>query len=284
MKKKLIPALLVLTFLAAACATSGVNKGQFNLYDAQSEAKLGNELAAQMLSEYRKKGQVYEDPAANNYLNNLGQRLVQVLPEKLYPYHFYIVKTPEVNAFAIPGGHIFIFTGLINYCENEAELAGVMAHEAGHIVARHGTEQLSAQMAAAAAGAVLVAGLSGQVDPQVSQLAVDVVSTGVFLAYSRKDEREADDIGARTVIKAGINPSGMVNFFDRLSKKQGKMSDIEVFLSTHPDPGDREQHVKNIITETGAPPNLAVNSDQFNQIKAQVSKIAYPPDKKTIKK
>lgn len=284
MKKKLIPAMLVFMFLASACASSGVNKGQFNLYDPQSEAKLGNELAAQMLTEYRKKGQVYEDPGANNYLNSLGQRIVQVLPEKLYPYHFYLLKTPEVNAFAIPGGHIFIFTGLINYCENEAELAGVIAHESGHIVARHGTEQLSAQMAAAMAGAVLVQGLSGQVDPQITQLAVDIVSTGVFLAYSRKDEREADDIGARTVIKAGINPSGMVNFFDRLSKKQGKMSDIEVFLSTHPDPGDREQHVKNIIAETGAPANLAVNSDQFKQIKAQVSKIAYPPEKKTIKK
>jgi len=285
MKKKLIPSLLVLSFLAAACATSGYNKGQFNFYDPESEAKLGNELAAQMLSEYRKQGQVYEDPGANNYLNNLGQRIVQSLPEKLYPYHFYLLKTPEVNAFAIPGGHIFIFTGLINYCENEAELAGVMAHEAGHIVARHGTEQLSAQLAAQMAGAVLVAGLSGQVDPQVSQLAVDIVSTSVFLAYSRKDEREADDIGARTVFKAGFNPSGMVNFFDRLSKKQGKMSDIEVFLSTHPDPGDREQHVKNIVMELGPTESLAWNSEQFNQIKAQVSKIAYPPEtKKKAKK
>jgi len=284
MKKKLIPALMVLTFLAAACATSGYNKGQFNLYNPESEARLGNDLSAQMLSEYRKKGQVYDDPAANAYINTLGQRIAQSLPEKLYPYHFYILKSKEVNAFAIPGGHIFIFTGLINYCENEAELAGVMAHEAGHIVARHGTEQLSAQMAAAAAGAVLVAGLSGQVDPEITQLAVDIVSTGVFLAYSRKDEREADDIGARTVFKAGFNPSGMVNFFDRLSKKQGRMSDIEVFLSTHPDPGDREQHVKNIVMELGPTESLAWNSDQFNQIKAQVSKIVYPPDKKTIKK
>jgi predicted Zn-dependent protease len=271
------------TVWLAGCVTSGYNKGQFNLYSIEEEKKLGNQVATEFLNEYGKKGQVYNDPQTNAYINRLGQSLVQFGPEKQFTYKFYVLKSQEVNAFAVPGGHIFVFTGLINYCQNEAELAGVLAHEAGHIISRHGTEQLSAKIAASFAGNVLIAGLEGRVDPKITELVVNAVATGAFLAYSRKDETEADELGARMVFKAGYTPRGMVNFFDRLSKKQGKMSDIEVFLSSHPDPGNREQHIKDLMKQMGATENLKWDSPEFQQIKTQISNLQYPPQPKTAK-
>ena len=264
----------------SACATSGYNKGQFNLYSIDDEKKIGKEFADQLLSEYKKKGRVYNNPQANQYINQLGQTLVNHAPEKKFTYHFYLLKLRGVNAFAVPGGHIFVFTGLINYCQNEAELAGVIAHEIGHIVARHGTEQMSAQLTASVASAIVVAGLGlSGVDPSIAQLALDVVNTGAFLAYSRKDEREADEIGVKMLYKAGYHPEGMANFFDRLHKKVGDMSDLEVFLSTHPDPGDREKYVKDWIKDMGPTDQLKWDSKEFKAVKTKVSTIKYPKKK-----
>jgi len=274
--KKAICGFVLLSFILG-CATSGYNKGQFNLYSIDDEKRIGQDFANQLLSEYGKRGRVYDDPETNKYINQLGQKLVSEAPEKKFDYHFYVLKFRGVNAFAVPGGHIFVFTGLINYSQNEAELSGVIAHEIAHIAARHGTEQMSAQLAASVASSVVLAGvgLSG-VDPSLAQLALNVVNTGVFLSYSRKDESEADEIGAKMVYKAGYHPEGMKNFFDRLHNKVGDMSDLEVFLSTHPDPGDREKHIKDLIEEMGPTDNLKWDSKEFKEVKAKVSKIVYP--------
>jgi len=276
-RKKVIVLLISLLALITGCATSGYNKGQFNLYSIEEEKRMGDDFAKQLLSEYQKRGRVYDDPETNRYINQLGQKLVSYAPDNKFEFHFYVLKMKSVNAFAVPGGHIFVFTGLINYCENEAELAGVIAHEIGHVVARHGTEQMSKQLVASVASSIVVAGLGlSGVDPNIAQLALNVANTGIFLAYSRENETEADEIGARTVYKAGYHPEGMKNFFDRLHKKVGDMSDLEVFMSTHPDPGDREKHIKNLIKELGPTDSLKWDSREFRAVKSKVSSIVYP--------
>ncbi len=283
-KKYQIIGLLFLVGLTVTCASSGYNKGQFNLYSIDDEKRMGKEFADQLLSEYRKRGRVYDDPQTNQYINNLGQYLASKSPENKFDYHFYVLKLKGVNAFAVPGGYVFVFTGLINYSQNEAELAGVMAHEIGHIVSRHGTEQMSAQLAASVASSILVAGVAlGGGNANLAQLALNVASTGTFLSYSRKDESEADGIGAKTLYHAGYHPEGMVNFFDRLSKKVGDMSDLEVWLSTHPDPGDREKHIKDIIKEEGSTEGLKWDSKEFKAVKGKVSRIKYPNQGKNKK-
>ena len=269
-----------MVFYGFSCVSSGYNKGAFNLYSIEQEQKIGNDLAKQLLEEYQKKGQVYDDPQTLEYLNRMGQKLIQYAPEKDFQYHFYALKLPEVNAFAIPGGHIFVFTGLINYSQSEAELAGVLAHEQGHIIARHGTEQMSKQLAANIGASIVLQSVGGSVNPDVAGLAINIAATGYFLAYSRANEREADDLGARMIYKADWSPQGMVDFFDRLSKKEGKKSEIEIWLSTHPDPGDREQHVKQIMAQLGPKENLKMDSPEFGPIKAKISQIKYPEEKK----
>ncbi len=269
-----------LSLLALGCASNGYNKGQFNLYSIDEEKKMGDDFAQQLLDQYQKKGKVYNDKQVNNMVKRIGSTLAQHAPENKFSYHFYVIESRQVNAFAVPGGHVFIFTGLINYCQNEAELAGVVGHEMGHIISRHGTEQMSKQLAVGVAGAVVGVGLAGVgVDPSIAQMAVNAAETGMFLSYSRKDETEADDLGACMVYKAGYHPEGMKNFFDRLHKKQGDMSDLEVFMSTHPDPGDRETHIHDLIKELGPTDKLKWDSKDFKNAKAKVAKIQYPQKK-----
>jgi len=261
-----------------SCATSGINKNQFNLYGLDEETNLGNQLAQEVLSEYQKQGKIYNDQKALEYINQLGHSLVSYAPEQHFQYQFYLIKTPEVNAFALPGGHIFVFTGLINYCQNEAELAGVMAHEIGHVVARHGTERLSAMQAADLVGRIILSGLSQKVDPEIAKLAIDITATGAFLAYSRENEREADDIGARVMYQAGYHPEALVSFFSQLGQEAGKMSKFEVFLSTHPDPQNRQQRVNDLIQTLGSTESLKWDSKEFQALKARVATIKYPEE------
>jgi len=271
---------VVLYLLALfSCATSGINKSQFNLYSLDDEARIGNQLAQEVLGEYQKQGKIYNDQKALEYINQLGHSLVSYAPEQHFQYQFYLIKTPEVNAFALPGGHIFVFTGLISYCQNEAELAGVLAHEIGHVVARHGTERFSAMQAADIVGRIILAGLGKKVDPEIAKLAIDITATGAFLAYSRENEREADDIGARIMYQTGYHPEALVSFFNQLSQGSGKMTKFEVFLSTHPDPQDRQQRVNDLIQTLGDTESLKWDSKEFQALKVRVATIKYPEEK-----
>jgi len=264
--------ILAISLALSACAA----KQKFNLFSIEQEKKMGDDVSGQLLAEFEKKGQVNKDPQVNEYVNRLGQKLALRDPGKQFSYRFHIITTPEVNAFAVPGGSLFIFTGLINQCQNEAELAAVIDHEIAHVILRHGTRQLSAKIAASVAADILLFGLSGKVDPQIAQLAVNVAATGAFLAYSRKDEREADDMGARLMHQAGYNPEAMSDFFARLAAKKGKPSEIERFLSDHPDPGNREKLIQELAAELGPTQNLKWDSPEFKAVHAKVSMLKYP--------
>lgn len=259
---------MLLAFSVSGCATSGFNQGQFNMISIEEEKKLGGEYKAEVDNELHAQGKYYQDSLVTPYVNGLGRRLLASAPEVKFAYTFSVVNTKVVNAFAVPGGHIYIHTGLIAEARNEAELAGVISHEIGHVVARHGSERLSAILAATLVGQILVGAQEDEIDRLLTQLAVQLVTTGGMLAYSRANENEADRIGADIMYRAGYDPRAMVGFFERLHDKKGDMSRFEVFISTHPDPRDRQARVKDYISGMPLGENLIENSPEFQQVQA----------------
>lgn len=226
---------LAVTFtmlLALGCGSGG--GGDFNLISVEEEWQLGNQLAQQVASEVR----LSNDAALNEYVSSVGRRLVAQTPAPYnqLPWDFHVVVDPSVNAFAIPGGHVYVNTGLIATAGNASELAGVVAHEISHVVARHSTEQISRQY-----GLSILAGLVlGQNPSELSQLAAQIVAGGAVARFSRDAEREADKLGIGLMASAGFNPNGMVTMFQKLlAQQQSEPSRVEQFFSTHPLTEDR---------------------------------------------
>src|SRR5213083_3138883 len=178
----------------------------FNFFSRQQDVQLGQESAAQV----RRQMQIVKDPFLNDYVNRVGRKLANTPEARAsgFPFTFEVVADPSINAFALPGGPMFINTGLLKAVDNEAELAGVLAHEMSHVILRHGTNQASkanliqipALLAAAVTGSNLLAQLT------------NLGATGLLLRFSRTDESEADASGTRIMNEAGYNPIEMAHF------------------------------------------------------------------------
>ncbi len=266
--------------LICGCATSGYNRGQFNVISVENEESIGRDFDQKVSDEFRNHGMDYNDSRVLAYVENLGQKLVAYSPERKFEYRFRVVKTPEINAFALPAGYIYVNTGLIAEADNEAELAGVMSHEIGHVVARHWAERYSAMLVASLAAQVLVETRDTQRDRLLTQLAAELVATGGFLAYSRSNEREADDLGLQILYNAGYQPEAMADFFKKMHERTGDLSKVEVFLSTHPDPRERESRMEDEIESLGSKKNLIWDTEEFQKVKNLVSGIKYPEKEK----
>jgi beta-barrel assembly-enhancing protease len=212
---------------AAGCASSGVNQGDVNLVSLEQEWQLGQQLEADIARQLR----LSRDSTLNNYVNGLGQRLVQQTEMRNLPWKFHVVEDPEINAFNIPGGHVYVNTGLIAAADNASELAGVMAHEIAHGVARHGTEQLTRVY-----GLNILAGLLlGENPAAYQQILAQILGTGAIARFSRSAEQEADVLGVRTLYEARYHPEGLIGIFQKLlSRRQGNPNSVDKFFSTHP--------------------------------------------------
>jgi predicted Zn-dependent protease len=232
-KRNTIFAVALVSLIAAGCGSTG-GAGDFNLISVEEEWQLGAQLSQDVAKQVR----FNNDPAVNAYVNNMGQRIVAQAapPFNQLPWQFHVVQDDAINAFAIPGGHVYVNTGLIKNADNAAELAGVMAHEISHILARHSTEQISRQYGLSViAGAVL-----GQNPGQLAQIAAQIVAGGALARFSREAEEEADNIGIQAMAAAGYNPNGMASMFEELLEhRQGQPSRVEQFFSTHPLTEDR---------------------------------------------
>ncbi len=184
--------------------------------------------------------QVVDDPAMTRRLEAIGRRLAQNSDRQELEYRFKVVKNEELNAFAVPGGYIYVHSGLMKKA-NDDELAGVVAHEIGHVAARHSVKQLQATMGYQALAAV-AAGLTGQ---SYLNRATDVVFDLAHLGYSRGDEYQADKLAVRYVRRAGYNPYGIVTFFQKLQKEaeSNERAKPVPFLSSHPPTPERIQKV-----------------------------------------
>jgi predicted Zn-dependent protease len=246
--------------LTAGCGSSG---GNFNLISIEEEWQLGQQLSREVATQVR----LNNDPAVNAYVQQMGDKIVRqaAAPFNQLPWQFHVVNDPNINAFAIPGGHVYVNTGLIQNADNAAELAGVMAHEISHVLARHSTEQISRQYGIS----VLASLVLGQNASQLSQLAAQIVAGGAMARFSREAEREADAIGIQAMSAAGYNPTGMATMFEELLEhRQSRPAGVEQFFSTHPLTEERIRDSRNRARQLGE--RGVLDEPQFQDIKRRV--------------
>ncbi|UCF20245.1 MAG: M48 family metalloprotease [Gemmatimonadota bacterium] len=243
-----IPALLLGVLALNGCPVNpATGERQLILISESQEIAMGLEVSQQVEATMG----LYDDPELQRYVSGIGETLAAQSEKPNLPWSFKVVDDDLVNAFALPGGYIFVTRGILAYFNSEAELAGVLGHEIGHVTARHSAEQLSrAQVAqiGLVAGSVFV--------PEFSPYA-DLAGTGLgllFLKFGRDDERQSDDLGFRYMTRAGYDPTEMVEVFDmlgRVSEASGG-NGIPSWLSTHPDPGERRERMERALAEAGA--------------------------------
>jgi len=264
MRKKFI-LLMLNILLLTGCATTGVNRWQPNIISIKQEKELGTEFARQVEQEVR----ILHDKKGTDYINRLGQRLLGHVEEVHFDYTFKLVDSDEINAFALPGGHVYVNRGLIVTADNEGELAGVVSHEIGHVVARHGTERLTTTYGYSL---VLSLALGGDSATWVS-LVADLFGQAGLLAYSRSQESEADDLGVHTLYQAGYDPRSMASFFAKLQQEnKRKPGTLAKFFSSHPLTEDRIEHVNEIVRGFSLRPDLKLDSSEFQLVKARLRK------------
>jgi beta-barrel assembly-enhancing protease len=210
----------------------------------QQEMQMGQEYAA----EINRQLPILRDASVNQYINNLGRSIAQHGNRQL-PYNFYVVNAPQVNAFAVPGGHIYLNRGLIERTRNEAELAGVLAHEIAHVEHRHGISQMErAQGANLALTAAYV--LMGRAPSGVEEAAIGLGGNLYFARHSREAENEADAAAVGLLVRAGISPQGLPSFFNVLLEEQRRQpSAVEQWFSTHPLTTDRVANTQQMINQ-----------------------------------
>jgi predicted Zn-dependent protease len=251
---RLLPAFLLVFALGCSAARNA------NLISVEEEWQLGNQIAADV----ERQVHISSDAALNTYVRDMGQRIVAKTPMANLPWTFHVVDDPAINAFSIPGGHVYVNTGLIANAENASELAGVMAHEISHVVARHGTEQLSRQY-----GLSVLAGLVlGQNPSALGQIAAQVAAGGAIARFSREDEREADELGIQFMHDANYDPRGMAAMFRvLLAHQQSEPGKVEAFFSSHPTTEERVRDAEKRAASLGTASGSIADDPQFQSIR-----------------
>jgi beta-barrel assembly-enhancing protease len=218
---------------------------------------------------------IISDAEANRYINVLGDSIARLTSRGDLPWQFFIVNSPEINAFAVPGGFIYVNRGLIENTQKMDQLAGVLGHEIGHVVARHTVKQMG-QMNAANIGVGLACVLTSVCNSQVGQSAIQVGGTALFSKFSRDDEKEADDIGIDNVVRAHISPKGIPEMFQiLLNTRQTSPGLVEGWFATHPTEeariADTESRIAKI--DPAILRTLTEDSQAFHNFKSRVSSL-----------
>jgi len=252
-----------------AIGSRDVGKG-VNFYSLEKEIALGKQLA----QEVERQAKIIDDPIIAEYVNRVGQNIVRNSDAKV-PFTIKVLDSEEVNAFALPGGFFFVNSGLILKADNEAELAGVMAHEIAHVALRHGTKQATkgelAQIGLIVASIATGYGWTGYAIRQAASIAIPIG----FLQFSKTMEREADYMGLQYLYKSGYDPTAFVDFFEKIQtmekKKPGTMAKV---FSTHPMTDDRivnsQREIQKILV---AKPEYVLNTSEFNDVKGRLAML-----------
>ncbi len=233
--------LLTLSFALSSCASVGSFISDANIISIDQEKSLGVDMSSAISSEMK----IVGGGSSNTLVQTLGSQLVQALPNQSFDYKFFVVEDNSPNAFTIPGGSIYVHTGLLTMA-SENEVAGVMAHEIGHAYERHPTKSLTR-----AYGLSYLSGLVLQGNQnQVKDIAVQIAQGSILSKYSRSDEYEADEIGYMLLQKADRPSDGLTNFLRKLQALEGGSSSPG-FLSTHPPTPDRIKKLEALETSKG---------------------------------
>jgi predicted Zn-dependent protease len=258
-----------------AIGARNINAGQMNFYSVEREISLGRELAEELETSIR----ILNDPQITEYINRLGQNLVRSSDAKV-PFVIKVVDSEEINAMALPGGFLYVNTGLIRAASEEAELAGVMAHEIAHVAARHSTEQVSKGrfFNFASLPLIFLGGPAGYTIRQAAGLMLPLQ----MLHFNRRAEREADFLGLQYLYKAGYDPTAFVSFFEKVkSQEKRKSGFLTKAFSTHPVTQDRIRKAQEQIGHSlPSRDEYALSSSDFERIKAQLEVLenAEKPD------
>jgi predicted Zn-dependent protease len=234
----------------------------------RQEVLLGLQSRQQMASQY---GGLYQNENLQGYVNSVGDRVVKRSDagKSSYPFEFHLLKDAQtVNAFALPGGQVFITAALLGRMTSEAQLAAVLGHEIGHVVGRHGAEHLAKQkLGGSLVNAIGVAASGGNDGGQGAAMIAQAANQLVDLRYGRKDESESDRLGLKFMVEAGYDPRGILEVMQILAKVGGGRQQPE-FLRSHPDPGNRAATLQGLMQKifpNGIPKTLETGRDRFAQ-------------------
>jgi beta-barrel assembly-enhancing protease len=241
----------------------------------QQEVQMGQEYSAQIAQQLP----LVNDPEVVRYINVLGDSIANVTKRSDLDWHFYVVNSPEVNAFAVPGGYVYVNRGLIERASTMDELAGVLGHEIGHVVKRHTVKQMQQQQGANI-GVTLACILTQVCNNQATGTAINLGATALFAKFSREDETEADEEGFKNVVRAGISPKGLVTMFQKLiNERKATPGAVDAWFATHPLEENRIADVQGLIN-TLSPAQLAkltTDSKNFHTFKSRLASLPAAP-------
>lgn len=271
--------------LVAAIATGGCasrRPGQiptpgFNSYSPSDDVEIGRQYSAEIDKQV---------PLANNqqlqgYVSRLGQALSRQPEAGDYPYSFKMINDPSINAFALPGGPIYIHSGILTNAASEGQIAGVIAHEISHVALRHGTNQASKAQLFDLGGALASVAIGNQsTAAQIGQLGLGLGLTSVLLRYSRSAESDADALGARMMAGAGYDPVEMARFFETLQRQSGGGGTD--FFASHPSPGNRVAAVSQEL-EFLPSRGYSAGTGQFADMKRAAQALPAPPQRQAAR-
>ena len=245
-----------------------IGKG-INFYSIEREIALGKQLA----QEVQRQAKIVDDPIISEYVNRVGQNLVRNSDAKV-PFTFQVIEADDLNAFALPGGYVFVNTGLLLIADEEDEFAGAVAHEVAHVAARHMTRQATKSQIANIASIPLSVLLGGWAGIAARQGA-GVIIPMTFLSFSRKDESEADYLGLQYMYSAGYDPNGTISIFEKMEALSRRRPGIVSRLfSTHPMDGDRIRNAQKEIQEIlPAREQYVVNTSEYNDMRARLLQL-----------
>jgi predicted Zn-dependent protease len=267
-----LAAAIMATVFLANCATNPVTGGQdFVMMSEADELRLGQKASAEVGEEYKE----YKDPELQRYLDRIGQKLARASHRPNIPYHFTVVDSPDINAFALPGGYVYVTRGILAYLDSEAELAAVVGHEIGHVTARHSVRQYSAATAAQI-GASVVGIVVPELGSGAAQGVIGTMSDALLKGYGRDHELEADRLGAEYLARTGYDPEAMIRVVGVL--KDQELFDAEIaraegreprayhgLFATHPDNDTRLQEVVGAARKY-ASKNTAEGKDEYLRV------------------
>jgi predicted Zn-dependent protease len=243
----------------------------------QQEVEMGQQESAQIQQQLP----LVQDPVINQYVNALGNQIASHTSRSDLQWQFYVVNTDVVNAFALPGGIIYVNRGVLERADKMDELAGVLGHEIEHVVERHSVKQME-QMQGANVGVALACALTNICNNEAAAAAINIGGTAVFAKFSRQDEVQADEGGFRNVMNAGISPEGMLTFFQKLlaeEQQSGSNSAVSSWFSDHPGTQDRIADIQRMLAQVPASTlrNLTTDTPAFETMKRRVMSLSPAP-------
>jgi predicted Zn-dependent protease len=255
--------------LTLAAATAGC------AISTQQEVQMGTEYAQQINAQLP----IIKDPEIVRYINVLGDSIARLADDRSLQWQFFVVNSSEVNAFAVPGGYVYVNRGLVERAQKMDQLAGVLGHEIGHVVRRHSVKQME-QAQGANIGVTLACVLTQICNNQATAAAINVGGTALFAKFSRDDEAQADEEGVKNVVRAGIDPRGIPEMFQILiNERERSPSTVDAWFATHPLEEDRVQATQAQIAKISPAilNTLTKDSQSFQAFKQRVRSLPAAP-------